>query len=181
MFMGPLLYALSGGPPDMPRWGADFKHRLGEYFNRTMVVNGHTTSLPLERNNISLDPKVKDKWGLPAIRMTYRDHPDDLKMMQFLRDRGQEIQQAAGARRTWNDPVQESVATAHLLGTCRMGNQPRDSVIDRFHRTHDVRNLFICDGSSLVTSGRGQPTMTIQALAFRAADQITRFARANEI
>jgi choline dehydrogenase-like flavoprotein len=62
-----------------------------------------------------------------------------------------------------------------------MGDNPRDSVVDRYHRAHDVPNLFICDGSSFVTSGRGQPTMTIQALAFRAADHIAKFARANEI
>jgi len=54
-------------------------------------------------------------------------------------------------------------------------------VVDRDHRAHDVPNLFICDGSSFVTSGRGQPTMTIQALAFRAAEHITRFARSHEI
>ena len=54
-------------------------------------------------------------------------------------------------------------------------------MVDRYHRAHEVRNLFICDGSSLVTSGRGQPTMTIQALAFRAADHIARFARAGEV
>ena len=69
----------------------------------------------------------------------------------------------------------------HLLGTCRMGNDPRSSVVDKYHRAHDVRNLFICDGSSFVTSGRGQPTETIQALAFRAADHIGEFARRNEI
>jgi choline dehydrogenase-like flavoprotein len=62
-----------------------------------------------------------------------------------------------------------------------MGNDPRDSVVDRHHRSHDIRNLFICDGSSFVTSGRGQPTMTIQALAFRAADRITALARAHGI
>jgi choline dehydrogenase-like flavoprotein len=63
-----------------------------------------------------------------------------------------------------------------------LGLPPRStSVVDRYHRTHDIRNLFLCDGSSLVTSGRGQPTMTIQALAFRAADHITRFARAGDI
>jgi choline dehydrogenase-like flavoprotein len=62
-----------------------------------------------------------------------------------------------------------------------MGNDPSTSVVDKYHRTHDVRNLFICDGSSFVTSGRGQPTLTIQALAFRAAAQIGRFARANDI
>jgi choline dehydrogenase-like flavoprotein len=54
-------------------------------------------------------------------------------------------------------------------------------VVDKYHRAHDVPNLFVCDGSSFVTSGRGQPTMTIQALAFRAADHIGRFAKANQI
>jgi choline dehydrogenase-like flavoprotein len=70
---------------------------------------------------------------------------------------------------------------AHLLGTCRMGNDPDRSVVDRFHRSHEVPNLFICDGSSMVTSGRGQPTMTIMALAFRAAKHIAEFARRSEI
>jgi choline dehydrogenase-like flavoprotein len=62
-----------------------------------------------------------------------------------------------------------------------MGDDPRTSVVDRYHRAHDVRNLFICDGSSFVTSGRGQPTMTIQALAYRASEHIARFARRGEI
>jgi len=69
----------------------------------------------------------------------------------------------------------------HLLGTCRMGNDPKTSVINADHRTHDVPNLFLCDGSSFVTSGRGQPTMTIQALAFRAADRIAAAARRGEV
>ena len=68
-----------------------------------------------------------------------------------------------------------------LLGTCRMGSDPKTSVINSDHRTHDVKNLFLCDGSSLVTSGRGQPTMTIEALAFRAADRITGLAKGGEI
>ena len=62
-----------------------------------------------------------------------------------------------------------------------MGNDPASSVIDKYHRTHDVPNLFLCDGSSFVTSGRGQPTMTIQALSFRAGDMISRLAKRNEI
>jgi choline dehydrogenase-like flavoprotein len=62
-----------------------------------------------------------------------------------------------------------------------MGNNPRSSVVDRYHRTHDVRNLFICDGSSMVTSGRGQPTETISALAFRAGELIAGFARRGEV
>ena len=69
----------------------------------------------------------------------------------------------------------------HLLGTCRMGNDPKTSVINADHRTHDVKNLFLCDGSSLVTSGRGQPTMTIEALAFRASDRIRDLAKRGEM
>ena len=62
-----------------------------------------------------------------------------------------------------------------------MGDDSQTSVVDKYHRTHDVPNLFLCDGSSFVTSGRGQPTMTIMALAFRAAEHITAAAKNNEI
>ena len=78
-------------------------------------------------------------------------------------------------------PVAVATTAVHLLGTCRMGNDPKTSVVDKFHRTHDVKNLFICDGSSLVTSGRGQPTMTIMALAFRAGEKMAEFAKRGEI
>ena len=161
-------------------WGSALKERLAE-FTRSLVLFCHGTSLPLESNSISLDPELKDAWGLPAIRTTYTDHPDDLANARFLQDRGAEILDAAGATRVVKVPVTESRSAVHLLGTCRMGNDPARSVVDRFHRTHDVPNLFLCDGSSLVTSGRGQPTMTIQALAFRAADHIGRMARQGDL
>ncbi len=177
----PIFFGLTALPPDTPTWGPEYKKALGAYFNRTITINGHTTSLPLESNNISLDPTVKDKWGRPAIRVTYRDHPDDLAAMRFMLERSKELLDAAGAKQIWEAPVVEQNLGAHLLGTCRMGDDPGESVVDRYHRAHDVPNLFICDGSSLVTSGRGQPTMTIQALAFRAADHIAEFARRGEI
>jgi choline dehydrogenase-like flavoprotein len=178
----PILFGLIGLPPGSPSWGAEYKRLLGQYFNHTMQVAGHSTSLPLESNSISLDPTVKDKWGRPAIRVTYRDHADDVKMMAYLVDRAREVLEAAGATKVWDVfPAQEQTAGAHLLGTCRMGNDSRASVVDKYHRTHDVPNLFLCDGSSFVTSGRGQPTMTIMALAFRAAEHIGGFARRGEI
>ena len=115
------------------------------------------------------------------MRVTYKDHPDDLKIARFMQDRAAEIMDAAGAVKTWRTPVAERHGSVHLLGTCRMGNDATKSVIDKYHRTHDVANLFLCDGSSFVTSGRGQPTLTIEALAFRAAHHITESARRNEI
>jgi choline dehydrogenase-like flavoprotein len=175
----PLGWALASGG-EMPQWGAEYKARL-EAFSRSMVAAGHCTSLAQETNSVSIDPKLKDAWGIPAIRVTYKDHPDDLATAKFLQDRAFEIMQAAGAQKTWRAAPRPARGGVHLLGTCRMGNDPKSSVVDKYHRTHDVRNLFLCDGSSFVTSGRGQPTMTIQALAFRAADHIGQFAKRGEI
>jgi choline dehydrogenase-like flavoprotein len=177
----PILHAMLGLPPDRPRWGAEYKQMLRHYFTRKMSVLGSTTSVPLESNNITLDPELRDDMGRPAIRLTYMDHADDLAMAKFLQDRAVEILEAAGASEIWRDPITGGTVHAHLLGTCRMGNDPASSVVDRYHRSHEVANLFICDGSSFVSSGRGQPTMTIQALAFRAAEHMARFARNGEI
>ncbi len=170
-----------GLPPDAPRWGKAFKDTLAHNFGRTMQIFAHGTSLPVENNSFSLDPDLKDAWGLPALCLTYKDHPDDLKLWAFQNERAHELLDAAGAQKKWSSPVKESEFAVHLLGTCRMGNDPKTSVINSDHRTHDVKNLFLCDGSSLVTSGRGQPTMTIEALAFRAADRITALAKRGEI
>ncbi len=176
----PIGFALENLPPDAPRWGKDYKRWL-KSFASSMILASHATSLPLETNGISLDPDLKDAWGLPALCMTYRDHPDDLSTIRFLRDRALEIAATAKASKIWAAPVQEQTFAVHLLGTCRMGNDPQTSVVDSNHRAHDVRNLFICDGSSFVTSGRGQPTMTIMALAFRAGRQIASATRRGEV
>ena len=177
----PISFALGGVPPTAPQWGSDYKKYLAKYFNRTMMVMGHGTSLPVADNSISLDETVKDAWGLPAMRVTYKDHPDDVKTAKFLNQKAMEILEAAGAIERWDFPFQEQNLGYHLLGTCRMGNDPKTSVVNADHRTHDVPNLFLCDGSSFVTGGRGQPTCTIQALAFRASDRITTLAKKGEI
>ena len=177
----PGAFAMNGLPPGTPKWGKEFKQALHQNFTRTLEIFCHATSLPVESNSFSLDPDVTDAWGLPALRMTYRDHPNDLKMMEWMKDRAMELLDAAGAKTKWHAPIEEQQFAVHLLGTCRMGNDARTSVINTDHRTHDIGNLFLCDGSSFVTSGRGQPTMTIEALAFRAADRITALAKKGEI
>jgi choline dehydrogenase-like flavoprotein len=177
----PINFAMGMLPPGTPSWGKDFKATLKNNFTRTMEIFCHGTSLPVEDNSFSLDDEVKDAWGLPALRLTYKDHPDDLKLANWLNGHALNLLDAAGAQKKWSFPIGEQQFAVHLLGTCRMGNDPKSSVINADHRTHDVKNLFLCDGSSLVTSGRGQPTMTIEALAFRAADRITAMAKRGEI
>lgn len=176
---GPLTWGQSV-PKGTPTWGPEFKEYLQSY-TYWMNCSGHGTSLAQETNRIDIDPELKDAWGVPAMRVTYKDHPDDTKHAAWQVERAVEIMDAAGAKQIVPSEASEASGGVHLLGTCRMGNDPATSVIDKYHRTHDVRNLFLCDGSSMVTSGRGQPTQTIEALAFRAGDYIARFARANEI
>ena len=174
----PVAFALYGQGDGFDRWGSDFKHRLHQRFNHTAYALGHSTSLPVESNTISLDPSLKDDWGLPALQMTFREHPNDRRLSEYLLARSLELLEAAGAVERWTyAPGPAPFPQVHLLGTCRMGNDPATSVVNRDHRAHDVPNLFMVDGSSFVTSGRGQPTMTIQALAFRAAERITDLAR----
>jgi len=177
----PAMFGLDGLPPDIPRWGAEWKKAVSHYFPRMMRLASHITCLAAEQNSISLDPKMKDDWGLPAIRVTFRNHPDDLKAAQFLLDRQNEIMEVAGTVKKWSRPVQEITSSGHLMGSCRMGNDPKRSVVDRWNRAHDVPNLFLVDGSSMVTSGRQQPTCTIQALGYRAGEHIAEMAKRGEV
>jgi choline dehydrogenase-like flavoprotein len=177
----PILHSEFGMPPDVPGWGAAWKDEFAHNFTRQMSMVCGTTSLAQDSNNISLDPEARDTWGRPAIRVTYLDHDDDFATARFLQDRAMELADAANATKAWRIPIGPSTWNMHLLGTCRMGDDPATSVVDRDHRSHDIPNLFMCDGSSFVTSGRGQPTMTIMALAFRAADKIKAAAAAGDI
>ena len=178
----PIMFALDGTPKDQPRWGAGYKKLLREYTHGSGILS-HSTCIAMEQNSISLDPEVKDAWGQPAMRVTFKNHPDDLKTMQFLEVQMRAILEAAGAKRIWSDPAEITDVdySRHLMGTCRMGKDPQKSVVNPENRTHDVPNLYLGDGSSFVTSGRQQPTATIQALSYRTADTIIRHARRGEL
>jgi choline dehydrogenase-like flavoprotein len=115
------------------------------------------------------------------MRITTQSHPDDLKNMEFFTQKSVEILEAAGAKKVWASPVRDGRGGAHNRGTCRMGNDPKKSVVDKFHRAHDVPNLFVVDGSNFVTGGRNHPTLTIQALAFRAAEHLVRAAKKGDL
>jgi choline dehydrogenase-like flavoprotein len=179
----PAAFALNGLPLDTPQWGSEWKRTVGQYYTHMMGALAHTSCLAVEQNSISLDDEVKDAWGMPAIRVTFKNHPDDIQTMHFMMERQKEVLSVAGARKIWFDPgsLEEATFSVHLMGSCRMGDDPATSVVNRWNRTHDVPNLFLVDGSSLVTSARQQPTATIQALAYRTADHIQQSARRGEI
>ena len=177
----PAGFALNGMPPDAPKWGAEYKKMLGRYFSHTMCLLSHATSLAQERNTVTLDPEIKDAWGLPAVRVTFDQHADDLANLKWVLERQLEILEAAGAQKTWSTPYDAFSTSRHLMGTCRMGADPKRSVVNSHSRAHDVPNLFIVDGSNFVTAARQQPTATIQALAYRASDFMVQAAKRGEL
>ena len=179
----PASFALQGMPSDAPKWGAEYKKMLATYFTHTMTLLSHTSSLPQPGNSITLDPDLKDAWGLPALRVTFDYHADDVATMQWALTKQVEILEAAGAKKTWTSGIAltDNMPSNHLMGTCRMGNDPQQSVVDRNNRAHDIPNLLIVDGSSFVTAARQQPTATIQALAYRAADYAIQAAKRGEL
>ena len=127
--------------------------------------------LPEEHNRVTLDPVLKDGHGIPAPKVDYTISENSLRMMDHGIARAKEILAAAGAS---NVGVQSPIVNGgwHLLGTARMGTDPERSVVNEWGRCHDVKNLFIVDGSIFVTSGGVNPTCTIQALALYIADSM---------
>jgi choline dehydrogenase-like flavoprotein len=165
-------------------WGASLKERMRN-FPRTLVVAAICEELPMDDNRVDLDPEVKDRFGLPVPRITKRQHPNDLAMFRWYEKKLVEIVGAAGAKevRAGGVPgvsIDENTpqkSNAHNHGTCRMGEDPTRSVVDRFCRSHEVPNLWVVDGSVMPTNGGYNPTLTILANAYRVADHFVREAR----
>ncbi|MBK7201148.1 GMC oxidoreductase [Candidatus Amarolinea dominans] len=129
-----------------PGWGAGHKQRVKELFSHMVGLASVGDQLPDLRNTVSLDPEVKDLYGLPVPRIVNEPRPNDQAMLGAIRQRFDEILQAAGATEIW-EPEYRPGGSSHYLGTCRMGNDPRTSVVDAWCRFHDVPNLFIGDSS----------------------------------
>lgn len=146
-------------------WGWGMRRVLMDYNHwATLGVLGEI--LPWPENRVQL-AEEKDQFGIPVASVTFTLHDNDKKLIEFGKKTVMEVMRAAGAE----EVVQES-RYAHLVGAARMGSDPATSVVDRFGRTHDVSNLFICDGSTLPTQGSANPGLTIQALAARTADYL---------
>ena len=132
--------------------------------------------LPQRENHVRLHPTERDQYGLPVPHVIFSYHENDRRLIAHAIERMSEIMGAAGGSETWS-----ADRTAHLLGTCRMGDDPADSVVNADCRSHDVANLFICDGSVFPSGTAVNPSLTIEALAARTADRIIARARRGEL
>ncbi len=173
--MGPVAYALGLAPG----WGSEHKAFMREFFGHALTVYGVGEQLPHASNMVMLDPEAKDAHGIPLPRITTCLRPNDLEMLAFMRRQIGEILRAARAVEIIQQRSSYDMSfITHMGGTCRMGDDPRTSVVNGYGQAHDVRNLFVTDGSTFVTQGGGDsPSLTIHALAMRAADHLVREAR----
>ena len=168
---GPVVTALSGMGLDRIPWGAGHHEAFRRSFGHTAAISAICEDLPEAHNTVTLDPDLKDSDGIPAPRISYTLSENSRRMLDHAMARGSEVMRAAGA---WDVTTEGPVAAAgwHLMGTARMGTDPTRSVVNEWGRSHDVKNLFIIDGSIFVTSGGVNPTSTIQALTLYIADTI---------
>ena len=134
--------------------------------------------LPQERNAVTLDPEVKDQFGLPVAHLHIELHENEHKMENFGLRTCEEMLRAAGARST---VAEAQPGSAHNIGTARMSEKPGEGVVNAFGQTHDIGNLFVSDGSQFTHINTGNPTLTIVTLAIRQADYIAEKMRGNEL
>lgn len=146
-------------------WGWGMRRVMMDY-NHWAALGVLGEILPWEDNRVELADET-DHNGLRVAKVTFRLHDNDKKVAAFGVKKTTEVMYAAGAQEVVEEP-----RYAHLVGGARMGNDPRTSVTDSFGQTHDIPNLFICDGSLLPTQGSANPGLTIQALAARTADYL---------
>ena len=168
---GPVMTALGGMASGRIPWGAGHHQAFRSLFDRSMAIIGICEDLPEAHNTVTLDPVLKDAHGIPAPKIDYTLSENSRRMLEHAVSTATTALRTAGAR--------DVVSTApllyagwHLMGTARMGTDPQQSVVNEWGRSHDVKNLFIVDGSVFVTSGGVNPTSTIQAIALYIADTI---------
>jgi choline dehydrogenase-like flavoprotein len=156
-------------------WGDELQRMMFDYnYYSGIGIVGEV--LPQRSNEVRLHPTERDQYGLPVPHVVFSYHENDRRLIAHAIGQMERIVAAAGGTDVWS-----AERTAHLLGTCRMGSDPRDSVVDADCRSHDVRNLFVCDGSVFPTGTAVNPSLTIEAIAARTADRIRELARRGDL
>jgi choline dehydrogenase-like flavoprotein len=163
-------------PPGTSSWGLAHKQAMRQWHKRSIVIMGPTQQIPSAEARVTLDPLVKDKWGLPVVRFSGNVHPHTFEIGEVQAQRAETWLKEAGAIHTSQMAGKPSLVSAgqHQAGTCRMGSDPRSSVVTPDCRLHDIDNVFVIDGSVHVTNGGFNPALTIMAVAYKASNALVR-------
>jgi choline dehydrogenase-like flavoprotein len=165
-----------------PGLGAAFKRTVRGNHPTPISISAFGEVLARRENRVSIDPALKDAWGIPVLRFDYRFGDNEMKMAADMADTAEEMLRAAGAESivTVREPLTEGWSI-HELGTARMGNDPKTSATNAFGQTHDVKNMFVVDGSVFVSAACVNPTWTILALCWRSMDYLKEEMRRGSI
>lgn len=172
-------YAFSNvRPPNMKRWGLKDKDFQRRYYKHMIRVVGPVQEIPVHEARVLLNPKHRDYWGIPMITSSGYLHPHDAEIAQFLSSKAEQLLREVGAEHIQGSRVDAKSKRhaygggQHQAGTCRMGNDPKISVTNRYGQVHEIDNLFIADGSLHVNNGGFNPVLTIMALGYWVGDHI---------
>jgi choline dehydrogenase-like flavoprotein len=156
-----------------PGFGSEWKESLRGANEASMSLGGFGETLAYEDNRVTLDPEVKDRWGIPVLKIdcTYRDN--ERKMNEDMAAQAAEMLEMAGCKdvTTYQNNPPPGFCI-HEVGTARMGNDPKASFVNAFQQSHEIKNLFVMDGSSFVSIGCVNPTLTMMALAVRSSEYL---------
>ena len=163
-------------------FGEEYKKRVSDYAGATIDIGGFGEVLPRYENYVDIDSGQKDAWGIPVLRFNYRFGENEKKMAADMAVSAREMFEAAGFEivSVTTDLLTEGWSI-HELGTSRMGTDPKTSVLNQFQQSHDVKNLFVVDGSSHVSASAQNPTWTIMALCWRSCDYLADQLQKGEI
>lgn len=188
-----------GGGPNMPAvgefdgicathegYGASLKQKCRSLYGTSIGFSGRGEMIPNENSYCELDPDVVDKWGIPVLRFHWQWGDNELKMAKDMQETFRAIVETAGGTfvSTAHPPdydISEGGSIIHEIGTARMGDSPKTSVVNKYSQAHDVKNIFVADGASFVTNSDKNPTLTIMALSWRASDYLLDKAKKGEL
>jgi choline dehydrogenase-like flavoprotein len=165
-----------------PGFGEEFKKHVREYAGAVIDMGAFGEVLPRYENYVEIDPNVKDAWGIPVLRFSYKFGENEQKMAKDMAVAGREMFEAAKFEilSSSNEMLPEGWSI-HELGTARMGTDPKTSVVNQFQQCHDVKNLLVVDGSTHVNASCQNPTWTIMALCWRSCDHLADQLRKGEV
>jgi choline dehydrogenase-like flavoprotein len=157
----------------MPGFGAEWKARVKTETVARIGLTGFGEMLARAENRCYLDPQTKDKWGVPVLRIDVTHGDNERAMAKYMIEQSVAMLEAAGAEEiTTRTELPPPGFAIHEVGTARMGEDPKTSVLTPFLQTHDVENLFVMDGSCYVSIGCVYPTLTMMALTVRACEHL---------
>jgi choline dehydrogenase-like flavoprotein len=166
----------SGGTPNarlIPLYGEALLKEMADLNGAGFSMTTMGEVLPRKENFVRINPDVRDEWGIPVLHITHQYTDNEFAMARDSMEMAEQMCRGAGfeilAKHSQMVPPGESI---HELGGCRMGDNPKTSVLNLYNQAHDVKNLFVTDGSAFVSGGAQNPTLTILALSMRASEYL---------